>query len=330
MRDTFCFSSATLENQSGALGQMAYPRSVQVGFWSSAQSSHPKSRVSGWVGRSLTLLALLVPLAKPAMAQQVLDGLPPAPLPPAQPYGVPGSSPSVSVPPPTTAAPAESMGTVMPAISSYIVVVDGDSPLLLSQVQQVEPEATIVPIEGRSLIQAGVFTDEVAASEQVQRLGDRGITSRIVAAAPLTQPAPVATAAPAPQDVAQASGNEVEGFPIPELPTTVVPQEIEFESLAPLEEEPASSNPRSAQENERESNRDYYIVIPAPSEDLADISEQVVRMAYGFRLTRLVEERDSRLGPHVRVGPFAGRSAAQRWNNYFRDFGMDARVYYRR
>lgn len=331
MRDTFCFSSATLESQSGALGQMAHPRSgLQVVFWGLVQSFHPKFGLLGWSVRSLTLLALLLPLAKPAAAQRVLDGLPPAPLPPAQPYGVPGSSPSVSVPPPTTAYPTEPMGTVMPAISSYIVVVDGDSPLLLSQVQQVEPGATIVPLEGRSLIQAGVFSDEIAASEQVQRLGDRGITSRIVAAAPLAEPAPVAEAAPAPQNVAQASGNEVEGFPIPELPTTVVPQEIEFESLAPLEEEPASSNPRSAQDNERESNRDYYIVIPAPEDDLADISEQVVRMAYGFRLTRLVEERDSRLGPHVRVGPFAGRGAAERWNNYFRDFGMDARVYYRR
>jgi hypothetical protein len=32
----------------------------------------------------------------------------------------------------------------------------------------------------------------------------------------------------------------------------------------------------------------------------------------------------------VLVGPFTNRNAATRWNRYFRDFGMDARVYYRR
>jgi len=269
-----------------------------------------------------SLLAMLIPIttASPVLAQQIVDGLPPAPLPPAQPYSTPGAAPAVSVPPPVvteTAAPAAAPA----AVSSYIVVVDGDSPLLLSQVQQVEPGATIVPIEGRSLIQAGVFSDEAGATQQVQRLAGRGVLARVVAASPLNEPAPQVAAAPP-----AAAVDEVEGFPIPELPTTVVPQELEFEALAPLDDEPLTET-EFVQEDSR---RDYYIVIPGPDENLADISEQVIRMAYGFRMTRLVEERDSPLGPHVRVGPFTGRSAAQRWNRYLRDFGMDARVYFRR
>lgn len=275
--------------------------------------------------RSLALLALL-PLmtTAPALAQRVVDGLPPAPLPPAQSYSAPESAPSVSVPPPVEAeavVPANAAPAAMPTARSYVVVVDGDSPLLLAQVQQVEPGATIIPMEGRSLIQAGVFPDEVGAAQQTQRLAERGILSRVVAAVPLEEPAPVVAAAPDTQPA-----DQVEGFPIPELPTTVVPQELEFESLAPLESDPLAA-PASTEE---ESNRDYYIVIPGSDEDLTGISEQVIRMSYGFRMTRLVEERDSRLGPHVRVGPFTGRSAAERWNRYFRDFGMDARVYFRR
>jgi len=270
----------------------------------------------------LALLALLpITTTAPALAQQVIDGLPPAPLPPSQPYSTPAAAPSVSVPPPTTAAPAVAPAAAMPINPSYVVIVDGNSPLLLSQVQQVEPGATVVPLEGRSLIQAGVFSTEAEAAQQMQRLADRGILSRVVAATPINEPAPVVAATPASQ-----AANQVEGFPIPELPTTVVPQELEFEALTPLEAEPRSVS-FSAEE---ESRRDYYIVIPAPGEELAGISEQVIRMAYGFRMTRLVEERDSRLGPYVRVGPFAGRGAAERWNRYFRDFGMDARVYFRR
>lgn len=208
------------------------------------------------------------------------------------------------------------MPAAQPTGNSFVVVVDGDSPLLLSQVQQIEPSASIVPMEGRSLIQAGVFRSEIDAAQRVQALANRGIGSRVVAATPLQQPTPTPTTT--------AANPPVEGFPIPNLPTTTVPRELEFE---PLED---SDGSRPLFDSEEEARRSYYIVIPGDDEELYDISQQVVRLAHGIRMSRLVEERESPLGPHVRVGPFTGRSAAERWNRYFLDFGLNARVYFRR
>jgi len=265
---------------------------------------------------SLGLLSLLVPLAiAPAStAQQIIDGLPPAPLPPAQPQMSP-AAPSVTVPPPT-------MQAAPPAIapSSYVVVVDGDSPLLLSQVQQLEPSASLVPFEDRQLIQAGAFSTEAEAIEQVRQLAGRGIGARIVATTPVTPP----------EVVAAEPVNQVDGFPIPDLPPAPVPREIQFESDPPELDELEPSRSNLDDNFEDELDRAYYIVIPAGDSDLPDISEQVIRLAYGFRMSRLVTERDSRLGSHVLVGPFSGRGAAERWNNYFRDFGMNSRVYFKR
>jgi hypothetical protein len=257
--------------------------------------------------------------ATPGRAQQVIDGLPPSPLPPAQTQTAPDTTPSVTVPPPTQSAQPN------PAIapSSYVVVVDGNSPLLLSQVQQVEPSASLVPFDDQQLIQAGAFASEAEAIEQVRQLAGRGIGARIVATTPVPAPAPVAAQPVAPV-------GQVDGFPIPDLPTAPVPREIEFESDPPELDELEPSRSILDDDFEDEPDRAYYIVIPADDSELPGISEQVIRLAYGFRMSRLVTERDSRLGSHVLVGPFSGRSAAERWNDYFRDFGMNSRVYFKR
>jgi len=305
-----CSSMATLQGLNHRLGS-SQNQSFGV-------APHPKWAVfSGW----MVAIALSTPLlaTSPAGAQQIIDGLPPAPLPSSQPYSPPSSAPSVTVPP-LNAQPTAPVGAQ--TARSYIVVVDGDSPLLLSQVQQVDAAASVVSLEGRSLIQAGIFQNEADAAQRVQQLATRGIGSRVVAAVPIAQAAPESL----PTTQAAASPNAVEGFPIPDLPSTSVPRELEFEPTAPLNE---TDNDRTF-EDEETSNRAYYIVIPGNNDDLYNISQQVVRMAHGIRLSRLVEERDSPLGSHVLVGPFTGRRAAHRWNRYFSDFGMNSRVYFQR
>lgn len=290
---------------------------IQIGNGRSPFSLQGRRSPLRW---SLGLLAALVPLAiaPSSTAQQVIDGLPPAPLPPVQPQVAPGTAPSVTVPPPT-------VQQANPAASSYVVVVEGNSPLLLSQVQQIEPGASLVPIDNQELIQAGAFSTEDEAIEQVRQLAGRGIGARIVATTPVAQPQAVAA-----EPVGQA--DQVDGFPLPDLPPAPIPREIQFESDPPEFDdlEPSPSLLDGDDDFDDDPERAYYIVIPADDSELPDISEQVIRLAYGFRMSRMVTERDSRLGSHVLVGPFSGRGAAERWNDYFRDFGMNSRVYFER
>jgi hypothetical protein len=68
------------------------------------------------------------------------------------------------------------------------------------------------------------------------------------------------------------------------------------------------------------------VVIPGKQGELESISNQVIRLGDSFGIAQLVQQSSSSRGPHVQVGPFVDRDAASRWNHYFRDFGMDARV----
>lgn len=59
----------------------------------------------------------------------------------------------------------------------YRVDIEGDSPFLLSQVRQIEPEAFVRQEEG--MIQAGIFADEYNAESRVRVLAARGIQAQI-------------------------------------------------------------------------------------------------------------------------------------------------------
>ena len=75
------------------------------------------------------------------------------------------------------------------------------------------------------------------------------------------------------------------------------------------------------------SSKFYFVVIPEGKANLAEIEAQLI----GLGLTQeAVRPREQPRGSHVAVGPFANRNEAERWNNYIRSFGMDARVYYGR
>ncbi|UKO96699.1 hypothetical protein [Nostoc sp. UHCC 0870] len=87
-------------------------------------------------------------------------------------------------------------------------------------------------------------------------------------------------------------------------------------------------NRNSGNTNNPTTKSRYYISIPAKSEDLFTIANQI-RQFPG--LEGFVTERKQPLGPHVAVGPFSQRTDAQRWNNFIRDRGFgNARVYYRK
>ncbi|NEQ28916.1 MAG: hypothetical protein F6K28_60215 [Microcoleus sp. SIO2G3] len=104
--------------------------------------------------------------------------------------------------------------------------------------------------------------------------------------------------------------------------TASAPTEVEFGQAPPL-------TPLNvpAGEPDRSSGRSYYVVIPGQSEDISAISNQVMRLGEGLGIAQQVTQGSSPRGAHVQVGPFADRGTASRWNRYFRDFGMDARIY---
>ncbi|MBW4575186.1 MAG: hypothetical protein KME08_07870 [Aphanothece sp. CMT-3BRIN-NPC111] len=75
------------------------------------------------------------------------------------------------------------------------------------------------------------------------------------------------------------------------------------------------------------SSKFYFVVIPEGKANLAEIEAQLIGLGLSQEAVR---PREQPRGSHVAVGPFANRNEAERWNNYIRSFGMDARVYYGR
>jgi hypothetical protein len=309
-----------------------------------------RSRVHqfGWVASSISLLGggwvgSLVFSSQPAwaepaetqlqpllVAQQVVDGLPP---PPPLIFGqesLPGGSQAQAAP-----------SSAIPSAQRYLVLVNGDSSMLLSQVQRVEPGASVQEYSGRRFIQAGVFSDSARAQQQVASLSSLGVGAEVVTIAGTASASPgtagPGTASSAAQSyTAQGVGSGTTGgqtLPPPEpLPTTTVPREVNFgqpsSSDQPSSPAPSSAEPRSG--SQAMAGHSYYVVIPGRSSDLPAISSQVSRLAEGMGATEAIQSGTSPRGPHVRVGPFADRSTANRWTRYLRDFGMDARIYYRR
>jgi hypothetical protein len=229
------------------------------------------------------------------VAQQVVDGLPPPP---------PASGQNL-----TTGSQAQ----------QYLVVVNGDDQMLLSQVQQIQPSASVQEYNGQRFIQAGLFNDVTAAQQQVSTLATSGINAQLVA---VTGSASLVSQAPTPT-----YDNGTGTLPPPEMfPTTPVPStpgEVEFSSPS----SPDSSLPPGNVNEDRGSSDGsaYYVIIPGGGKNLDAIVNQISRLTAGMGIDNMVQPGTSK-GSHVRVGPFNSRGAASRWSRYFRDFGMDARV----
>ena len=226
------------------------------------------------------------------LAQQVVDGLPPPPLA----YGQQATSPA----------------------QQYLVVVNGDSQILLSQVQAVQPTASVQDYSGQRFIQAGLYDSATSAQQQVNTLAAAGIGAQVVAVTSGgTTSVSQAPAAPTTYDL-NSPGALPPANPLPTTTVPAVPTSVEFNSAPP------APNPVSSGDSEPD-GRSYYVVIPSNGKKLDVVSEQVVRLTNGMGVDGMITTATTR-GPHVQVGPFNSRSAANRWTRYFRDFGMDARV----
>jgi hypothetical protein len=266
------------------------------------------------------------------LAQSIVDGLPPSPafsgeqLPPPQlqpaqptPFVTTPTSPAFQ---PASPAPYSSEGF---DLQRYLVLVNGDSPLLLEQVRKVESGAFLQNYDGRRVIQAGSFVEPNRAQQQQQRLESQGIGAEVIA---ITSANSV-----------QASGNQLDqptavaynsSLPAPELApaSTSANREVIF-GQQPSFDNSADVRVAQAPLTTIASSR-YYVVVPGGRANLTAITDQITRLGGRFGIARATTERTAPLGPHVIVGPYANRRAAERWSRYLRAFGLDARVYYRR
>lgn len=269
-------------------------------------------------------IAAPFPADQQLLAQRIVDGLPPPP-PSAFPTA-PVSAPAVSVPTAPT-APTPAAASAPLAGDRYLVVVNGDSPLLLDQVRRVESGAALQNLDGQQVIQAGVFDDRQVAQQQAQVLAAQGIGAEVIPVAPTAGPSASLPAAMPQTSMPQlVSAAPTSPLSSPDLmPLTVVPREVEFGRPADFDNTIAQVGTTSIA-----ASSSYYVVIPGDSDEVNRIADQVIRLGSGIGIASVVDERRSPIGPHVLVGPYSGRSAAARWSRYFRDFGMDARVYYRR
>lgn len=232
------------------------------------------------------------------LAQQIVDGLPP--------------------PPPVMFGQEALPSTQSP--QQYLVVVNGDDAFLLSQIQQIQPSASVQEYNGQRFIQAGLFSDLNSAQQQVSTLAASGIGAQVVGVT--TASSSTVSQLPTTSTGSYgSSGLETQPLPPPELlPTTTVPSSsggVEFGTEAPQPEAADSSG------------RAYYVIIPGGGKDVSAITTQVARLTDGMGIDGMVQSGTSQ-GSHVRVGPFNSRNAANRWTRYFRDFGMDARVSFSR
>lgn len=142
-------------------------------------------------------------------------------------------------PPPTNAIPdipGNSNPSYLPANAyPYKVVINGNSPLLLEQVQQVVPDAFLTQSGGRTVIQAGAFRFSASAQERLSELRSRGILAQVVTL----------------QGETLAGGPYTPSYP------------------PPITSTPTNPNPVLV------ANQGYYVVIPSSPENATLIANRV-------------------------------------------------------
>ncbi|NJL87581.1 MAG: hypothetical protein HC886_18945 [Leptolyngbyaceae cyanobacterium SM1_1_3] len=209
--------------------------------------------------------------------------------------------------------------TAIAAARRYIVYVNGNSPLLLNQVQQIEPEAFRRQYSGRTVIQTGAFDNLANAQAQVAALSEWGVGAEVAE----VDRAPVAAvAASSSLPTPPFTGSSDPSVP---LPVIAVPDDsVEF-GQSPLPPPPSTGG--AASFDPAVSSRGYYIAVPAARDQIAATAANITQLGID---SAQVLARTSPRGPHVAVGPFSDRSVAQQWNQYLRSYGFNARVYFDR
>lgn len=143
---------------------------------------------------AISLLSSL--LVKPSLAQIPLPPPPSTPLPitppppttPRQPLPqvAPASNERVFTAPNPILPPNESVFTAPRGSVNgrFRVVIDSASPFVLQQARSIQPDAFFQNYDGRRVIQAGLFNDELRARQQVSRFAAQGIAARIATGSP--------------------------------------------------------------------------------------------------------------------------------------------------
>jgi hypothetical protein len=287
------------------------------------------------------------------IAQEIVDGLPPPPNVGQSTLPILPQSQQSQQMQPQGGASAVAVPDQVGGDRQYLVMIDGDSPRLLKQVQRVASSASVQDYQGQRMIVAA-FDNSDRAQRQVQMLASRGIGARLipadqVAATPTDPTVPVqrsATPMAVAPDLPPADLMPNSATPTVQVPSQVpnqapsqalrtapngAPREVNFGGQSPSDQFPsppsfpAPANTTRSTSPSDSPGRDYYVVVPGKQNELEAISNQIIRLGDGFGIAQLVQQSDTR-GTHVQVGPFSDRQAANRWNHYFRDFGIDARV----
>jgi hypothetical protein len=237
---------------------------------------------------------------------------------------------------------------------AYQVIVYGDSPYLLRQIQFLEPGALIQEYQGRRVIVAGMFDSEAAARQRLLTLGQRGIGAQMLAVNPAVSgqrlaslsPAPVAPLNPALNAPFNSPLNSGQ-YPAPLISGATPSGTAAIAPVSPLAATPAiatvPSPPIGAVSpvagnslvgNSLASNPGgvglklmphFQVIVPTAPENFAAIANKMVSM--GVR-PEAIQAKQKPLGPHIAVGPFMQQDEAEAVTHYLRVGGMDARVYF--
>ncbi|MBO0351814.1 hypothetical protein J0895_22570 [Phormidium pseudopriestleyi FRX01] len=96
--------------------------------------------------------------------QQLPQQFPQLPVPSQQPPFSPGPIPQFDLPPAPPALPP------LPSSKRYVVYIPTNNPIVLAQVRLIEPEAFIKELDGKAVIQAGMFVNNSNAYRRAREL----------------------------------------------------------------------------------------------------------------------------------------------------------------
>lgn len=250
-----------------------------------------------------------------------------------------------ALPTPLPPLPA-SDGSTVPSGEQYLVLVNGNSDLLLQQVRQIEPGAFVNYVGGQSVIQAGRFNSYQNAQARVNELANFGIGAKVQATD--FAGAPIAVTPPTDYDLSFPPPGPVSAPTAQASPPAIAatPSSIEFGQAAPFQPSvPSTTTPlppsgptappsanvappplTNAVVADQSVRSGYYVVVPGSASELQSIVNRVVALGAP---TSLVSTRSAPRGPHVAVGPYDDFGIAQEWTNFLRNSGLvGARVHF--
>ncbi len=217
-------------------------------------------------------------------------------------------------------------------VSRYMVFVPGSDEGLLMQVRQLEPAAFRRIYNGQSVVQSGVFLSQSNAEQQANWLRSLGMNAQIaqiaggqVASSSVTSFGGEQTGITSVPGVFDGSSGMT--FTAPSLPTASSPTTIS--AALPQNYSPGypTQTQPSAVTTQPNFSGYYFVVIPGRGDNLNAIANRIQQLG---AQPGTFFPRTQPIGPHVAMGPFPDRGAADQWNRYLRGYGLDARVYYER